>query len=136
MTFNRLVLFLLITMYTMPVQAEVVRIEVKSRADLLSGKPFGSVGAFETISGKIYFAVDPRNTANHIITDIDKAPRNASGRVEFSSDFYMIKPKELDRGNGSVLYEVSNRGRRGATRRGTASIRKDQFKPALCSIAD
>ena len=113
MTFNRLVLFILITIYTMPVQAEVVRIEVKSRVDLLSGKPFGSAGAFETISGKIYFAVDPRNTANKIITDIDKAPRNASGKVEFSSDFYMIKPKDLDRGNGSVLYEVSNRGNKG-----------------------
>jgi hypothetical protein len=112
-TFNRLMLILLIAMFARPVQAEVVRIEVKNRADLLSGRSFGSAGAFERISGKIYFAVDPRNTANRIITDIDKAPRNASARVEFSSDFYMIKPKDLNRGNGTVLYEVSNRGNKG-----------------------
>ena len=30
--------------------------------------------------------------------------------MEFSSDFFIIKPKDLTRGNGSVLYEVSNRG--------------------------
>ena len=50
---------------------------------------------------------------NKIITDIDKAPRNARGRVEFSSDFFLIKPKQIERGNGTVLYEVSNRGGKG-----------------------
>src|SRR5262249_41691080 len=77
------------------------------------GKSFGSTGAYEKIAGKIYFAVDPRSSVNRIIADIDKAPKNASGRVEFSSDFYMIKPKDLSRGNGTVLYEVSNRGNKG-----------------------
>src|SRR6185369_1440049 len=60
----------------------------------------------------IYFAVDPKNTSNRIITDIDKAPKNAGGKVEFSSDFFMLKPKDASRGNGTVLYEVSNRGGR------------------------
>ncbi len=93
--------------------AEVVRVEVKNRADLLSGKSFGSVGGYEKLSGKIYFAVDPANSANRTIVDIDKAPRNASGKVEFSSDFYLIKPKDAGHGNGTVLYEVSNRGGKG-----------------------
>ncbi|PYR84902.1 MAG: hypothetical protein DMG19_15930 [Acidobacteria bacterium] len=92
---------------------EVVRIEVNSRADVLAGKSFGTAGPYERLSGKIYFAVDPRNSANQIVTDIDKAPKNASGKVEFSSDFFIIKPKDLTRGNGSVLYEVSNRGNKG-----------------------
>ena len=96
-----------------PVSAEVVRIEVKSRADVLSGKSFGTAGPYEKLSGTIYFAVDPRNTANQIITDIDKAPRNAAGKVEFSSDFYLIKPKDASSGNGTLLYEVSNRGGKG-----------------------
>jgi len=99
--------------FVLPCNAEVVRIEVKSRADLLPGKTFGTAGAFEKLSGKIYFAVDPRNSANQIVADIDKAPKNASGKVEFSSDFYMIKPKDLSRGNGTMLYEVSNRGSKG-----------------------
>jgi hypothetical protein len=96
-----------------PVHAEVVRFEVTSRADVLAGKAFGAAGAYEKLTGKIYFAVDPRNSVNQIITDIDNAPKNAAGKVEFSSDFFLIKPKDAARGNGTVLYEVSNRGGKG-----------------------
>jgi Alpha/beta hydrolase domain len=111
--FKRLLLIVLACVFALPGRAEVVRIEVKSRADLLEGKSFGTAGAFEKLSGKIYFAVDPGNSANRIVADIDKAPKNAAGKVEFSSDFYMIKPKDVSRGNGTVLYEVSNRGSKG-----------------------
>ena len=96
-----------------PVSAEVVRIEVQSRSDLLAGQAFGAAGAYEKIAGKIFFAVDPALPANRIVTDLDKAPRNAAGKVEFSSDFFLIKPKQIERGNGAVLYEVSNRGGKG-----------------------
>jgi hypothetical protein len=95
------------------VHAEVLRVVVKTRADVLTGQAFGAAGPYETLSGTIHFAVDPRNPVNRIITDIDKAPRNAAGKVEFSSDFYLIKPKDPARGNGTVLYEVSNRGGKG-----------------------
>jgi hypothetical protein len=113
MVFRRLALVALIFFFAASARAEVVRIEVKSRADILAGKTFGKAGAYEKLSGKIYFAVDPRNGANRIIADVDKAPKNASGKVEFSSDFYLIKPKDQSRGNGTVLYEVSNRGNKG-----------------------
>src|SRR5262245_57322900 len=93
-----------------PVLAEVIRIDVKSRADLVSGQPFGAAGPYEKLSGRIYFAVDPALTANKIVTDLDKAPRSAAGKVEFSADFFLIKPKDMTKGNGAVLYEVSNRG--------------------------
>ena len=75
-----------------PSSAEVVRIDVQSRSDLVGG-PFGAAGPYEKLSGKIFFAVDPSLPANKIVTDIDRAPRNAAGKVEFSSDFYLIKPK-------------------------------------------
>jgi Alpha/beta hydrolase domain len=110
---RRLFLIAFAGLFALPSSAEVVRIEVKSRTDLLAGKSFGSAGSYEKLSGKIYFAVDPRNSANQIVADIDKAPKNAAGKVEFSSDFYMIKPKDLGLGNGTVLYEVSNRGNKG-----------------------
>jgi hypothetical protein len=113
MMFRRLLLIVSAGLFVVPCHAEVVRIEVKSRADLLAGKSFGSAGPFEKLSGRIYFAVDPRNSANRIIADIDNAPKNASGKVEFSSDFYIIKPKELKNGSGSLLFEVSNRGNKG-----------------------
>jgi hypothetical protein len=78
-----------------------------------AGKSFGATGPYEKLAGRIYFEVDPSNDANRIITDLDKAPRHARGRVEFSSDFFLIKPKEIARGNGTLLYEVSNRGGKG-----------------------
>ncbi|MEO5742714.1 MAG: alpha/beta hydrolase domain-containing protein, partial [Vicinamibacterales bacterium] len=104
---------LLVSVTWSPVAAEVVRIEVRSRSDLAGGKPFGAIGPYEKLAGRIYFAVDPSIAPNAIITDIDKAPTNAHGRVEFSSDFFLIKPKEIARGNGTVLYEASNRGGKG-----------------------
>src|SRR5215208_129963 len=96
-----------------PLSAEVVRIEVQSRSDLVGGQAFGAAGSFEKIAGKIFFAVDPSLQANRIVTDLAKAPHNAAGKVEFSSDFFLIKPKRIERGNGAVLYEVSNRGGKG-----------------------
>src|SRR5262245_54012694 len=96
-----------------PVSAEVVRIELTSRADLVGGQGFGAAGPYEKLAGKVFFAIDPTLPANRIVTDIDKAPRNAAGKVEFSSDFVIIKPKDITRGNHAVLYEVSNRGGKG-----------------------
>ena len=57
--------------------------------------------------------VAPHLTQNQTICDIHLAPRNKRGQVEFSSDFYLIRPIHPSNGNGTVLYEVSNRGRKG-----------------------
>ena len=104
---------LFVSVTCLPAAAEVVRIQVTSRADVADGNSFGATGPYEKLAGRIYFEVDPALAPNKIITDIDKAPRNARGRVEFSSDFFLIKPKQIERGNGTVLYEVSNRGGKG-----------------------
>ena len=93
--------------------ARVVRVEIASRADIQDGKPFGKAGAYEKITGRVFFAVDPANPHNRQIVDLDKAPRNAQGEVEFSADLYLLKPKDMNKGNQSVLFEVSNRGGRG-----------------------
>jgi hypothetical protein len=94
-------------------QARVVRVEITSRGDIQEGKPFGNAGAYEKIIGRVYFAVDPSNLHNRQIVDLDKAPRNAHGEVEFSADLYLLKPKDMAKGNQAVLFEVSNRGGRG-----------------------
>src|SRR6266404_8195520 len=93
--------------------AGVLRIELSERSDVLGGKAFGEAGPYERLIGKAYFAVDPKLAANKIIADIDKAPRNASGLVEFSADIYVLRPRDPSHGNGAVLYEVSNRGGKG-----------------------
>src|SRR5206468_7139426 len=68
------------------------------------------------IAGTVHFAVDPRDPRNAVIADIDRAPRNAAGLVEFSADMYVVRPKDAAHGNGSALVEVSNRGGKGALR--------------------
>ncbi|MGE0132152.1 MAG: alpha/beta hydrolase domain-containing protein [Blastocatellales bacterium] len=91
-------------------QAGVTRIEIISRADLLNGKEFGLAGPYEKVIAKVYFAVDPNNPHNKIIVDLDKARRNEQGLVEFSADLYILRPKDLNRGNGAALFEIPNRG--------------------------
>ena len=93
--------------------AALLRIELSERSDVLGGKSFGSAGPYERLIGKAYFAVDPANPANRIISDIDKAPRNEKGLVEFSADIYVLKPRDPAHGNRAVLFEVSNRGTKG-----------------------
>ncbi|MHB8608930.1 MAG: alpha/beta hydrolase domain-containing protein [Candidatus Acidiferrales bacterium] len=93
--------------------AHVTHIEIISRSDIQDGHAFGLAGAYEKIVGRVYFAVDPANIHNRQIVDLDKAPRNAQGEVEFSADLYLLKPKVMDKGNGAVLFEVSNRGGKG-----------------------
>jgi hypothetical protein len=93
--------------------ARVERVEILSRNDVLQGKAFGEVGAYEKVSGKVHFAVKPEAAPNKLIVDLDKAPRNAAGEVEFAADFYILKPKEAARANGTVLLEIPNRGGKG-----------------------
>ena len=93
--------------------ARVVEVKVAVREPVLDGQAFALAGPYERIGGTIRFAVNPDNPANEIITDIALAPRNADGDVEFSTEFFMLKPVDADRGNGALLYEVSNRGRKG-----------------------
>src|SRR5260370_2664392 len=88
------------------ISAAVTRVEVTERADL-------PIANYERLTGKVYFAVDQKLEANRIITDIDRAPRNAQGLVEFSADLYMLKPRDAAKSNGTALLEVSNRGGRG-----------------------
>lgn len=104
---------LVLALFFSTAEARVVRVEVASRTDLQQGKPFGLAGPYEKITGRVYFAVKPGDAHNLQIVDLDKAPRNAQGEVEFSADLYLLRPKEANKGNGAVLFEVSNRGGRG-----------------------
>jgi hypothetical protein len=96
--------------------ARVLRVDITSRTDINDGKPFGAAGPYEKIQGKVYFAVDPLNVHNRQIVDLDLAKRNVLREVEFIADLYLIKPKDMSKGNGAVLFEVSNRGGKGLLR--------------------
>ncbi len=93
-----------------PAFAEVTRLRIDRREVILDGKPWGAAGAYEKVIGKVDFALDPKLPQNQIIVDLDLAPKNAQGLVEFSADFYLIKPVDPNRGNGRLFYEAGNRG--------------------------
>ena len=78
---------------------------------MLNGKSFGNVGPYEKLWGTAHFAVDPSNPRNRVIADIDLAPRNREGKIEFSADLFILRPKDPKRGNGVVFFDVINRGR-------------------------
>src|SRR5690606_22271041 len=79
--------------------AMVTELEIQTRSLVLDGKRFGAVGAYEKLAGTMRFAVDPQDARNARITDIALAPCSAQGRVEFSADFYLMKPVDGARGN-------------------------------------
>jgi hypothetical protein len=94
-------------------RAGVTRVEITSKQDVLGGKTFGTVGAYEKLKGKVYFAIDPTNAHNKIIADLDKAPKDAQGKVEFSADIFIIRPKDPSHANGSIIFDIPNRGHKG-----------------------
>lgn len=106
-----IVFWLLLTAATpAPAAAEVVRVIVDRREDVLRGRSFGTTGPYEKIVGRVYFAFDPQHQTNLRIVDIALAPRNSQGRVEAWANFMILRPKFPPRGGGVALLEVSERG--------------------------
>jgi hypothetical protein len=93
-----------------------VRIEIDRQVSFAEGGAFGDVGAYERLVGRAHFALDPRDTRNANVVDLGLAPVNGEGLVEFTADLDILKPVELARGNGALLYDVNNRGNMTAMR--------------------
>ena len=104
-------LLLILVGFVSLVEARVVRVEITSRKDVLGGQSFGNAGAYERMTGRVYFSVAVANKHNHGIVDIENAVNLKRGEVEFWSNFVIIRPKNAARGNGTMLLEVPNRGR-------------------------
>ncbi|HKK28419.1 MAG TPA: alpha/beta hydrolase domain-containing protein [Gemmatimonadota bacterium] len=94
--------------------AKVVRVVVASRDTVLGGRRFGESGAYEKITGRVYFAFDPSNPADARIADLALAPRDADGRVTAWANFMVLQPLDPARRSGVSLLEVSNRGGKAA----------------------
>jgi hypothetical protein len=62
------------------------------------------------VHGTVFGELDPTHRLNAGIVNLDKAAHNARGHVEYQSDFRILKPLDLDRGNGCLVYDVPNRG--------------------------
>ena len=86
------------------------RFVVQRRGPFAGGHEFGITGAYEKLVGMIYGEVDPKHRRNRIIVNVEKAPRNQRGRVEFSGNFCILKPIDMARGNGKIFFDAPNRG--------------------------
>jgi hypothetical protein len=91
-------------------QAEVTRLEIASTTPFAGGKSFGAVGPYVRVTGRFYGELDPSHPANRAIVDLRSAPRNARGKVEYSADFAILRPADAMKGNGTLIYDVNNRG--------------------------
>jgi len=95
----------------MAVGGGVQQIEITEReTPVFGGAEFGAVGSYERLHGTLFGELDPTHPLNAGILNLDKAPRNRRGDVEYQSDFRILKPLDLDRGNGCFVYDVPNRG--------------------------
>jgi hypothetical protein len=93
--------------------AGITRIEItRVESPAFEGRSFGNVGQYEKLVGRAYGEVDPTDPRTAGIVYLDRAPRNADGKVEYTTNFYILKPIDLQRGNRTLLYEVVNRGRK------------------------
>ena len=92
--------------------SEVIRFEVLQSTPAFEGRSFGGVGGFIKVTARATVAVDPADPRNAVIADIENAPRNASGRVESTADVVLLRPSDWQRGNGTLLVDVPNRGRK------------------------
>src|SRR5687768_5046166 len=96
------VLALCLLLGTAAAHANIVKLEI-TRVE-----PAGPT--HERVTGKAYGELDPADPKNAVITDIELAPRNARGKVEYVTTFTLVRPTEMMRGSGVLVYTVVNRG--------------------------
>jgi Alpha/beta hydrolase domain len=91
--------------------ARIIKVQITTtESPTFGGYSWPSVGQYEKIVGKAFGEVDPTDPKNAVIVDIELAPRNANGNVEYAFDFYILKPIDLSQGAHKVMYEPPNRG--------------------------
>ena len=90
----------------------LVSLDIASKSPFADGQSFSDVGPYQLLEGVAHFAVDPLNPRNEAITDLELAPRNPDGKVQFSAHFSMLQPVNPERGKHRILFDVLNRGRK------------------------
>jgi alpha/beta hydrolase family protein len=107
---RRFIVVLCLLIHPCSTFAEVTSVTITSRTLLAGGQSFGSTGQYERLVGHIEFALDPADPHNVGIVDLNHARRDADGRVRFSSDLNVLRPTDPTKGNGVLLFGISNRG--------------------------
>ncbi|GAB4043285.1 alpha/beta hydrolase domain-containing protein [Spirosoma litoris] len=108
----RFLLFLscCLTLWAFPAQAKIVKLVITSTEPYAGGRAFGNAGIYERVYGQAYGEVDPKLPQNQIIQDLQLAPRNERGMVEYVSEFILLRPKDIRKSNGLLFLSLPNRG--------------------------
>jgi hypothetical protein len=107
-----ILLSLALSAFGVSAEAKITAVVVDRVEPFADGKEFGTSGAYERVIGTAKGELDPKDPLNHSIVDLDKAPRNAHGMVEYDTEFFLLRPVDAAKGNREILYEVNNRGNR------------------------
>src|SRR5688572_24694835 len=99
----------------MPSHARVTRIvidETVSPAFCKGGvcTSFGAAGQYEQIAGRAFGEIDPADTKNKLIQDIDLG-KDKDGKVRYVASFVITKPVDMSKASGMMHHDVPNRGR-------------------------
>ncbi|MEX2581805.1 MAG: alpha/beta hydrolase domain-containing protein, partial [Gemmatimonadota bacterium] len=98
--------------YAVSASAQITRVELDVvESPALDGRSFGEVGQFERLRGIAFGEVDPLDPLNAGIVNLDRAPRNERGLVEYSTIVEIHRPTDLSAWNGALYHTVPNRGR-------------------------
>ena len=107
--------------------ARVMEIRIDAVEPFAGGHAFGAAGAYERVKGIAKGELDPTDAQNSGIVNLDKAPRNARGMVEYEVDIFILRPVDRAKGSGILYYEVLNRGNK---QLGTRLLRRCGRRPA------
>jgi hypothetical protein len=92
-------------------EAHIKRIVItRVESPTFEGVSFGDVGPYEKLRLRAFGEVDPNDPRNAVIADIQLAPRNTRGMVEYSMDVFILKPVVLANGNHRLFYYMNSRG--------------------------
>src|SRR5450755_2836304 len=108
----RLAAFAAACMWVFAAHARITEINVQKVEPFANGATFGNAGAYERVWGVAKGELDPADARNKAIVNIDRAPRNAGGKVEYEVEWFMLRPADPGKGNHKLLFEVTNRGRK------------------------
>lgn len=96
-----------------PLSAKVVKFDIlRTESPAFEGRTFGTVGTYDRIIARATIAVEAGEAHNAMIVDLDRAPRNADGLVEATSDVEILRPTDPSKASRTLVYDVLNRGRK------------------------
>ena len=114
---NRAVVIAVVGCLLVPVggEAQITEFDLNViESPALGGESFGEVGQYEFLRGIVTGEVDPADPRHAHIVNLDNAPRNAAGHVEYRATVEIYRPVDMSRWNRALYHTVSNRGRGGA----------------------